>query len=189
VNHLSVLILPLVVATLVSCAGDNKEASTASNAPLPFSQRINEKAGFSQDSEGNWKPRVNRRSSFESKGESPYFTGDFAKKQWLGGKAVEKKAYLGDTDGNRFAKASNFTQQRAHETSRGAREGGQPARETRGTAYATGEAYESGVKPVKTSADADAMARRKTYPQPEIIDWQQQRALSVEQTKGILGRE
>ena len=118
--------LPLAALVLSSCAGDKKETAATSPAPRTLNERINEKTGFTQDSQGKWVPRVNRRSSFESKGASPYFqgeygkkeykAGEYAKKQWLGGdKAFDKKAYAGNTDGGRFMKDSRFDGQAARE--------------------------------------------------------------------------
>lgn len=199
---LSLAVVPFVavaIAALASCAGEKKEASgRPAEAHRGFSERINEKAGFVQDSEGKWAPRVNRRSSFETKGESPYFkgeygkkeykAGDYAKQSWQGGKSFETKAYQGDTDGSRFAKSSRFDGQAAREGSQGAREGGQTAREG-GNAYATGDAREAEGKRLAKPSDAETDSRRKVYTPPEIIDWREQRSLSMEQTKGILGRE
>lgn len=186
----------IAIAASVSCAGDKKESSAGS--PRSLSERLNEKAGFVQDSEGKWAPRVNRRSSFETKGESPYFkgeygkkeykAGDYAKKSWKGGKSYEKNAYQGGTDGSRFMKNSRFGGQAAREGSQGAREAGQAAREGDDT-YATKGAREAGMKRLAKPSDAETDSRRKADIPLEIIDWREQRSLSVEQTKGILGRE
>lgn len=190
--------LPLAALVLASCAGDKKETAATSPAPRTLNERLNEKTGFTQNSEGKWVPRVNRRSSFESKGASPYFqgeygkkeykAGDYAKKQWLGGdKAFDKKAYAGNTDGGRFMKDSRFGGQAAREGSQSAGEAGKSAREAGGS-YATGEAREARAKAIDKPSDAETDSRRGKLPFPSVIDWQEQRSLSVDQTKGLLGR-
>jgi hypothetical protein len=171
-------------------------ASTASSgAPKRLSERINEKSGYVQDAEGNWKPRIDRRSQFESKGESPYFkgdyakknykAGDYAKKSWWGTKSYENKAYQGDTDGSRFSKSSRFDGNKAGDSDEVAREGG--AYET--GSYATGRANESGKKRLDHPSDAETDVRRRVFTPPAVIDWESQRNLNLQQTKSILGRE
>ena len=145
-----------------------------------MSARLNEKAGFVQDSEGKWAPRVNRRSSFETKGESPYFkgeygkkeykAGDYAKKSWQGGKSFETKTYQGETDGSRFAKSSRFDGQAAREGSQGAREGGQTAREG-GNTYATGDVASTltGLDSMERAVEAAGGYAARIDPSAEAI--------------------
>lgn len=197
-----------VIATVasVSCAGHSKgkENATASAASglqeksLDSWVKSRSGSGYTQDDKGQWVPKdQGKRSSFEAKGESPYFkgeyagkeykTGDYAKKAWLGGKSVDRKAYQGDTDGSRFVKNSRFDGQSAREGSQSAREASHTANEG-GHTYATGEAREAKSKTLPKPVDAESADKR--YPRrPDIVDWEQQRALSIEQTKGILGHD
>lgn len=161
-----------------------------------LSQRLNEKSGFVQDSEGNWKPKVDRRSSFESVGESPYFKGDYAKKEykageyskksWWGSKPYESKSYEGDVDGSRFAKTSRFNGTVARDGKQSAREGG-TSYQTEG--YATSQARETDGKRLDRPSDAETDVRRRVFQQPDIIDYRDQRKLSLQQTKSFLGRD
>ncbi len=188
--------LPLVmcVAVLASCSQPVESTST-SGAPKRLSERINEKTGFVQDDEGNWKPRVDRRSSFESKGESPYFKGEYAKKEykageyakksWWGNKTYESKAYQGDTDGSRFAKTSRFDGSQSRDGGKVAREGGTYQTD----AYATGKANETGKKRLDHPSDAETDIRRRVFTPPPVVDWESQRNLDMRQTRSILGRE
>ena len=188
------LLLTVLMAAATSCS-QPVPATASSGAPKRLSERINEKTGFVQDDEGNWKPRIDRRSSFESKGESPYFKGDYAKKEykageyakksWWGTKTYENKAYQGDTDGSRFAKTSRFDGNQARDSGKAAREGG--TYET-GT-YATGQANESGKKRLDHPTDAETDIRRRVFTPPPVVDWESQRNLNLQQTKSILGRE
>lgn len=185
-------ILCLLVVFPISCASDS--GSTKPEPLKPFSQRINESNGYKQDAEGNWLPKTDKRSSFENQGRSAYFKGEYgrktyktegySKKSWWGNKDYVLKEYSGDTDGSRFQKTSGLTGKGARETGRSA--GMSNAYQTDG--YATGPARETGAPPVEKSSDAETDIRRKVYPAPEIIDWQEQRTLSLEQSKGILGR-
>ena len=194
----------IAIAASVSCANHSKgKESAEATAPGIREKDIGSWArsmggsGYTQTDKGQWVPKdQGKRSSFEAKGESPYFkgeyagkeykAGDYAKKTWLGSKSVDRKAYQGDTDGSRFVKNSRFDGQNAREGSQSARETSQTAHEG-GHIYATGEAREAKSKALPKPVDAESADKR--YPQPDIVDWKQQRALSIEQTKGILGRD
>ena len=187
------LILCLLAWFVVSCASNSSKKPPTTTAIKPFSQRIDENNGYKQDAEGNWKIKTNKRSSFEGQGANAQFKGDYAKKDykttdyskksWWGNKNYQAKAYAGSTDGSRFQKTSRLD-------GKGAPEAGKDAgmTETYKTGdYATSAAREAGKKPVKKPSDAETDVRRKVYPVPEIIDWRQQRSLSIDQSKGILG--
>ena len=191
-------IMPAIACCLaVSCAKDGGTGSSANGGPRPLSQRLNESNGFAVDSEGNWVPRNDRRSSFESQGESPYFkggnsnqgkeyrTGDYTRKSWWGSKDYGRSSYLGNTDANHFREASRLQGQGAPETGRAAH-GGDESYRTGG--YRTGGARESSARRLDKPSDAETDVRRRVFQPPEIIDWSEQRKLSLEQSRGILGR-
>jgi len=193
-------ILPAVAVLVVSCAGDKSAAPKEAARPASLSARVNEKAGFAQDSEGNWKPMVNRRSSFErADRDSPYFKGDFAgtkkqfqtgeyqKKSWWGNKSYELKEYTGNTDGSRFQQSSRFGEMAARDGSKTAREGGGKAYKTND--YATKDAREASGKILDHPSDAETDVRRRVYASPSVIDWQEERKLNIQETKGILGKQ
>lgn len=176
-----------------SCAPDSGSGSTA-RPRKSLSERLNEDGGYKQDTEGNWVKKGDKRSSFENQGESPYFKGDYAKnnykageyrkKSWWGNKQYDRQAYAGNTDGSRFQKDSRFDGQ-------GARESGSAAAipdPYQTGAYATGAAREAGGSQLAKPGNAEIEKRREIYQAPEIIDWREQRNLSVDGTRGILGR-
>lgn len=190
---ISFLILPLLLA---SCGTDDKNKSTAST-PAPrkgLMARMNEENGYKQDAEGNWVPRSDKRSPFESQGESnfakkdfkkqEYKAGDYAKKSWWGNKEYDRKAYAGNTDGSRFQKDSGLDGKGAREASTTL---DTPDNYKTGE-YATTTAREAGSKPISKSSNDMIENRRNDYEQPEIIDWREQRSMSMGQSKGILGR-
>lgn len=194
-NRCFTVFLPLLL--LVSCASDSgsKKKDTASAPPRkPLSERVNEKNGYKQDANGNWVAQNDRRSPYESRGntydskkefkKSAYRTGDYAKKSWWGDKEYKRQSYSGNTDGSRFEQASALQGETALEAGDDARIPGPYKTES----YATNAAREAGNKPVNKPSNAIVESREKVFQQPEIIDWRAQRNLSVDQSKGILGR-
>jgi len=188
--------IPLLLTLLAaSCASDSGNSSPAPEAQKPLSQRLNESNGYKQDANGNWVPKIDKRSSFESQGESPYFkgeyhgktykAGEYAKKSWWGNKDYGRQSYAGDTDGSRFQQKSRLDGQSARETTGDTAKISGPYQTGN---YATSAAQEAGNSRLAKPSDAVTDSRRKVYPQPEIIDWQQQRAITLDQSKGILGR-
>lgn len=181
----------MVSALLASCASDK---STDSTGYRPFSQRINEQNGYKQDSEGNWSAQSDRRSSFESQGDSPHFSGDYqkksyqtsevAKKSWWGKSEHERKSYAGNTDAGHLKTSSRLQGQGAPEAGNSAQ---LPGSYETGN-YATGAAREADGKMLDRPSDAETDVRRRVFTPPSVIDWKEQRNLSMEQSRGILGR-
>ncbi len=148
-----------------------------------------ESTGFTQDADGNWNTKTDKRSSFESQRGSSQFKkdykkveykkGDYATKSWWGNKQYDRKSYAGNKDGSRFQKS--------------ARQQGQSAREANNAAdipdaydtntYATNAAREAGANAINRPSNAEVERRKKVFP-----DWTEQRVMSIEQSKGILGR-
>ena len=185
------LLLPVSCATK---SADKAPGDSQSTTLKPLSQRLEESNGFKQDADGNWIPKNDKRSSYESAGrpsqfnkeyqKKAYKTGEYAKKSWWGNKEYGHKEYAGNTDGSRFQKTSRLD-------GKGAREAGNqadiPDAYETGT-YATNAAREMGNNPISRPSDAETDIRRRVYTPPEVIDWKEQRALSLEQSRGILGR-
>jgi hypothetical protein len=162
---------------VMGCASQTKkDVKPESSEPRSLAERLSESGGF------------------ELQRESPYFkgqiekevyqTGDYEKKSWWGKKEYQKAEYEGDTDGSRF-KIS-------------AKDQGKPAylgnkKVDTGDAYRTntldyGSARESDVDRIDKPRNDYAESRRRTYVQPSIMDWEEQRKLSLEQSRSILGR-
>ena len=180
----SLLCLPVLLA--VSCGAGKDDAPPP--AHKSFSQRLDENNGYKVDEKGNWVAKNDKRSSFESVGESPnvrgkygtkeYKVGDFKKKSWWGNKDYGSPQYAGNTDGSRFQQQSRLSNESASE-------GGTAATLTdnyKTGAYATSAAHESGSSIAK-SYNVEAENRREDFP-----NWAERRTLTVEQSRGILGR-
>lgn len=198
-SALQFLFTPLLLCLFAtSCASDKKDAPASAQSPTTLSQRLSETGGYKVDSDGNWQPKTNKRSSFESAGNAPFSrekksnlgkkdpfkTEDFAKKSWWGNKNYGHKNYSGETDGSRFQKNSRLDDQGAQESGGTA---ALPAPYETGS-YATSSAAEQSENLIDRPSDAETAVRRKVFQQPDIIDWRQQRTLSLDQSKGILGR-
>ena len=195
----SIALFPVILAA--SCASKSGADKSTASAP-PAQKSMNERFGgggrdpssYQQDSSGKFYIKEEKRSSFEGKTDAnfagksfdkkEYKAGDYAKKSWWGNKEYDRKAYDGNTDGSRFQTPSALQ-------GKGAREAGNaadiPDNYQTGT-YATGSAREAANAPIQKGTSAAVENHKDDYAQPEIIDWRQQRALSVDQAKGILGR-
>lgn len=192
-NSTSFLLLVVSLA-LVSCAGEAERDPARPTEHKSFSERLNESNGYKQDPTGNWVPKTDKRSSFEDVAPSPYFTGkqekkefktgEYRKKSWWGNRDFKMDPYQGNTDGSRFQTP--------------ARQQGVTAVENRNAAdlpgayvtggYETGAAREAAVDGVSRVTDAETAARRRVYQAPEVINWREQRPITREQTKSLLGR-
>ncbi len=189
----------LLVILPVSCASDSGGGKTADNktatgAPThkTLNQRLTENNGYKVDANGAWVPKSDQRSSFETKGQSPYFQGnynskqyqtsEYGKKSWWGNKDYGKQSYGGNTDGGRFQTTSRYSKSNAKENSSSASVPGPYQTHT----YATGAAREAGVPGVSKKTDHSSDLS-KEYPMPDVIDWKEQRTLSLDQSKAILG--
>ncbi len=189
-------ILPLIL--LASCASDS-DKSTSSSAPERKS--MNERFGsggrdpysFQQDSNGKLKNNGSKRSTFENKGESyfaskeygkkEYKAGDYSKKSFWGNKEYDRKTYEGDTDGSRFQTASRLQ-------GKGAGEAGKDAKipdPYQTDKYATGSAREGEASDIEKNSVDSIENRRKVFKEPEVIDWKEQRRITLDQSKSILG--
>ena len=186
----------LPVLLLVACGSDSPSASSpaaAENGRKKLSERLGENNGYKQDADGNWVPQVDRRSEYERRGENQnykknyskqtYKTGDYAQKSWWGNKSYSRPTYSTQSDGSSFQKTSTLQTRNARETGANANI---PSTYQTGS-YGTGSARESGRK-VISGTSSSTEDRQRVYEEQEIIDWKEQRGLSMEQSKGLLGR-
>jgi hypothetical protein len=183
---------------LIGCANETKEnvrvEPAQSTVPQTLAQRLSEAGGYKQDAEGNWVPTSNKRSSFELQRESPHFkdkfeketykAGDYEKKSWWGKKTYEVSEYKGDTDGSRFQTEAELHGKEIKYMDK---------RVPTGDPYKTnrleyGSAGEADAKHMDKSRNDYVESRKRVFKQPSIIDWDEQRKLSLEQSRGILGR-
>lgn len=183
-----------IVGLMVSCSNTPSESGTSEQSRPTLAQRLEESSGFKQDENGNWVPTNNKRSSFEQKGESAfanekfekktYEAGDYKTKSWWGKKDHKVKSYAGNTDGSKFQKAADVGEKYSKFGEQG---------------YVTGDPYQTNRLAYESAREAsgERFARpRNEYQQtqqekftaPAVTDWKEQRKLSMEQSKSILGR-
>ena len=188
--------LPLLLGLLViGCAEEKVDHSRPTRKDKKtLSQRLSENQGYTQDSDGNWSPTSDKRSSYVCKRSSPfgqdevkkkaYSAESYAKKSWWGSKSYETSKYQGDTDGSRF-------QTEARQAGKVALQDGQ--RSSLRNSFETNTleskaARETNASNVLRPRNDYTESQRRTYKAPSVIDWREQRDLSIEESKGILGR-
>jgi hypothetical protein len=191
------LLLGLALSACFKNEGDDVKIATEATSPRSMNERFNSrgKEGYFQDSEGNWKINNNKRSSFETAGEASmtkreYHAGTYnadsvKKKSWWGDTTHEKPGYQGNTDANRFLT-------RAPDTGKSARESGSNSlfsgKSVEKKLLDSRSANEQSGNRLSKPSDAKTDVRRDVFPEPEITDWRQQRAMDIKDTKSILGR-
>lgn len=180
----------ILLASCASKSGGDPDGS-ANAGFKPMSERLNQTGGYKQDSQGNWAPQTNQRSTFDGKGaaggtqgnvgKKTYQTGGLAQKSWWGNKNYGQKKYSGNTANTGLKKTSALGR-------KGAREGGNASSLTGnyGTGRLASRSAREGAS--ATMANRRSSSESKRHEQPVIVDWKQQRSLSVEQSNGILGR-
>lgn len=186
----------LTLFALSSCASktarkDNVDATPARKSLL---SRVTEDSGYKQDSQGNWIARDNRRSPYESQGQSAYFqkdfkkqeykTGDYSKKSWWGNKELDRQTYAADTQATSDQKTSDLQGKGAREIKNVVKAPGSYDTD----AYGTSSARETAAKGIAKPSNDGIENNRQSFDPPEIINWREQRSLSVDQSRGILGR-
>lgn len=182
-----------------ACADKNGDPSRpAASSPKGLQERLSGGGGYKQDENGQWVPKSDKRSSYDSQRDSPYFkgtkekkeyrTGDYAqKKSWWGSKEYGTKEYGGDTSESRFQNTeANQNGKTAWGDGKSARESGTFT--TSSSRLDNKTARESGGTKIDRPLDAAVQSRRGVYKAPSVIDWREQRSMSMEQSKGILGR-
>ncbi len=197
------LIAILSVLSLASCAPNSDETAQKKSAPSQqggeqsldgWVSRKSKDNGFVKDPSGNFVPKSDKRSSFESQGKNSQFskqfskkaykTTDYTKKTFGGNKDYGLKQYGGNTDGSRFQTTSALQGKSTREAGQAAKIPG-PYQTDR---YATNAAREASAQAITSAPDDLTENRRAAFKQPEIYDYSSQRALSIEQSKGVLGR-
>lgn len=189
-------LLTTACALMASCAEENVDNSKPTQAARPgLQERLSESAGYKQNEKGEWVPKSDKRSSYDSQRDTPYFkdkletmerykTGDYAKKSWWGSKEYGKKSYEGNTDGSRF-------QKQARQDGQVARDNGKAARSSdpfKTNTLPRESALESRNPAIDRPTNALIESQRKTYKAPSVIDWKEQRSMNMDQSRSILGR-
>jgi hypothetical protein len=189
--------LAAIALLLTQCAEESADHNAASEASKPRSMndRFNSrgKEGYYQDSEGNWKIKNDKRSSFESMGQSSlanrqysgktYNPGTVQKKSWWGDTTHAKPAYAGNTSAEQFQTSANAT-------GKTAQEGGIRSLFSRKAVTTTRldhqTARESSTAEIQRNRASQNETQRSSLEQADIIDWKEQRQLQLKDTKSWL---
>lgn len=134
-------------------------------------------------------------SAAEASTVNQQFDKGFAKKDF-NGKSYERKAFWGQKDYNKKVYEGSTSGDRFKQ---GAREGSQWASEGALISNEAGQSYDKGRKfggaanedsgqRLSRPSDAETDVRRAVYQQPKVEDVQRKRALTVDDTRSLLGR-
>lgn len=206
-RSIQVILLAGVSAFLAACGTEGGDATPAAAPAAAAQQGFQQKSGdlFDDDSDkmigryAKTNPTMQRGgekpAAEGSVGQNKYFEGeiakrdfaakDYTKKSFWGSKDYAKKVYGGDTDGSRFQQGSRFNGKGARENTMASSASG--SRFATGT-HATGAAREGNQSNISKVSDAKTAARQSSFQQPEITDWKNQRGLTIDDTKSMLGR-
>lgn len=123
------------------------------------------------------------------------FNSAYAKRDFSG-KSHERKSFWGKKD---YASKAFDGGRDASRFQQGAREGGLWAKQGALVSNETGRSYDRGRdfggsaaevsrSPLSRPSDAEVDARRRVYKQPKVEDVQRKRALTIDDTRSMLGR-
>ncbi len=180
----------------LGCAGD-KQAPAAGRASMAERFGGGSPMVFSQDEQGGWQPpQADKRSTFEiGDRDNPMFKGQVDRKSfhttkeverraWSGAPQVAKPAFAGTPEAGNLVKRSPWDGRQDAAATATAREAGNRFATGR---FATGTAREAQARRLDHPLDALTEERRDVYQEPEVRNWQQQRGISLGDTKSMLG--
>ena len=199
------LLIAAGAALISACgSGGDGDSQTAAGATPATASRVKSGEMFDDDSAemlsryGKANPMFTggeKGAASESALTNSEFTGEYARRDFnarnyerqpfWGRKDYQRQVYGGDTDGSRFARG-------AREGTMMAGEGGEMAADG-SRVFGTrtmdgGAAGEAGRAEITRPSDAETDVRRRVYPVPEKRPSGQQRALTVEDAKALMGR-
>lgn len=191
------ILVAVAVVFLAACANDAQQTTSAGGAAefVPFSQRLNQEQGYKQDAEGNWVPRSDRRSTYDERKEARvkrrnfqnnqrYQTHSYQTAEWTRNRSEKPKPYAGPTDGSEFQISAAADGQVARQS--GVDSGLARGYDTRN--YRTGNAREDQGRRMPKKPDTQTEKRRDNLPPVDVIDWREQRKMTIEQSRSLLSR-
>lgn len=146
-----------------------------------------------KDNKGNFVGAV--RSPYEGRsnvstgggvGTASYQTNRYQSPTWKGNTRAASKVYAGNTNGSQFKGPSQFQGTSAGHLAKQSRFQGTGAPTTN---YKAGAARESSAQPLDKPSDGRTDFRRRVFPQPTKMSKADYDRLTVEQSRGILGRD
>lgn len=186
----------VLAGILAGCSGQRVRTVTSERktASDPLLERYAGNYRYEKGTDGSAKIVSDNRSGYEGRqaegfGKSVankrFATSEQTKRPWWGKKDYGRKGWDGGKEAPDAGRKSWFGSQRAKEGGQMAQAGGKSYRTGQ---YGTGPAREAGTERLGHPEDAQTRNRRDSSPDPKIIGWEEQRKMSMEQTRGILGR-
>ncbi len=169
-------------------------AATEASKPRSMSERFNNrgKQGYYQDSEGNWKVQNDKRSSFEQVGRSSlddqsfrreaFETQNVEKRSWSGKNPYEKPIYQ-PPSAQSLKTTANAAGQKAREQNSLA-DLPDPIKRENFSAKSRSSREQSRFRDAKNAATENSNEELT----PDIMDWKEQRALQLKDTKSWLNK-
>ena len=157
-----------------------------------LAERFGSKSPYETDSKGKPAAEYKSAAMFDKAnsqfntgyGGKEYQAGEYKKKSFWGSKDYAKSVYGGNTDGNGLRKTSRFQGDSAGEGAKVARDGG---RNFKTGDYGTGATRDAG-KEITKFAGAENGYQNAEFSDPDIVPWQQQHGMTVEDSKSRMGR-
>jgi hypothetical protein len=186
-------LFPTVVLLLGACATEQTVTKTKVKKDMWGND---ESFSIGKDADGNPMMKSDKRSSFENKKSNltkncdfsgkDYTKKSYRKERWGGKRSFGRKKFEGNTDANRYRKEPWFVKKQAAGADRQALASNKkfsvnPFRSGTSSSSATKKRY-------STFQNPNVSKSRRSFPQPDITDWKNQKGLSVKDTNGMLGR-
>lgn len=148
-----------------------------------------------KDADGNPVMKSDKRSSFENKSSQfggnkdfqgkDYTASSYRKKRWGGNRDYGRKAYQGNRSADHYKNEPWFVRKQASASGKSAQGFNQSYAVN---PYRTSSSSAGGRKQIQPKGNADIANRRKSYKQPEITPWKDQKGLTVGDTNSMLKR-
>lgn len=146
-----------------------------------------------KDTKGNFVGAV--RSPYEGQGNvsfgggvgtASYRTKRYKSPSWKGNTQAASKTYEGNTNGSQFKVPSRFEGTSASHLAKRSRYQGSTAPTN---SYKSGVAHETAARPIDKPSDGWTDFRRRVFPKPTKMSKADYEKLTVEEARGMIGRE
>lgn len=159
-----------------------------------WGRKLNYSVG--EDDAGNPRMQSDVRSSFENTGGSSIVSGNnysgneytkkaYRKERWGGESSYKTKSYNNTNKANNYGKEPWFARKQANVNGQESSVG---KKSFFTKLFGKSTARERGATDLSKPSDAETNVRRRVFIQPDIIGWKDQQTLSVDDTRGMLGR-
>jgi hypothetical protein len=159
-----------------------------------LAEKFGSKSPFATDSKGKPMGEYKSAAGFDKANTQfnrgyagqQYQAGEYKKKSFWGAKDYAKTVYGGNTDADGLRKPSRFQGDSAGEGAKVARDGSRAY--NTGGEYATGSSRDLGKDRITKFAGAEDSRQSNMVTDADVVPWQQQNGMTIEESKGRMGR-